>query len=102
LNTSSPPRSNREAWRAQPSPAAVVPRSDADGFNSVVAFVVLASKEAGDATAEELKAHLSAMLPPYKCPSEFRFAEGMPRTATGKLQRFKLREELSGARDVRP
>jgi len=75
---------------------AVVPRSDADGFNSVVAFVVLASKTAGDeATVEKLKAHLSATLPLYKCPSEFRFADSLPRTATGKLQRFKLREELS-------
>jgi benzoate-CoA ligase family protein len=76
--------------------AAVVPRSDADGFNSVVAFVVLASREAGDeATVEKLKAHLSASLPLYKCPSEFRFAESLPRTATGKLQRFKLRESLA-------
>jgi benzoate-CoA ligase family protein len=78
--------------------AAVVPRSDADGFNSVVAFVVLASRGAGDeATVERLKTHLSATLPFYKCPSEFRFAESLPRTATGKLQRFKLREELSNS-----
>jgi len=81
--------------------AAVVPRSDADGFNAVVAFVVLTSKEAGGSeTADRLKAHLSATLPPYKCPSEFRFAESLPRTATGKLQRFKLREELKDARAV--
>jgi benzoate-CoA ligase family protein len=81
--------------------AAVVPRSDADGFNAVVAFVVLASKEAGGGeTAGRLKAHLSATLPPYKCPSEFRFAQSLPRTATGKLQRFKLREELKDARAV--
>jgi benzoate-CoA ligase family protein len=78
--------------------AAVVPRSDADGFNSVVAFVVLASREAGGAaTVEKLKAHIAAKLPFYKCPSEFRFAESLPRTATGKLQRFKLREELSNS-----
>jgi 2-aminobenzoate-CoA ligase len=59
---------------------------------------VLASRGEGDeATVEKLKTHLSATLPFYKCPSEFRFAESLPRTATGKLQRFKLREELSNS-----
>jgi benzoate-CoA ligase family protein len=83
--------------------AAVVARPDADGFNSVVAFVVLKSREAGSVeTTEKMKAHLSALLPPYKCPSEFRFAESLPRTATGKLQRFKLRGELVEARRVQP
>lgn len=85
------------------SEAAVVPRADADGMNSVVAFVVLkskgdggvaASEKSGEA-AEKLKAHASALLHSYKCPSEIRFADALPRTATGKLQRFKLREELA-------
>ncbi|HST52658.1 MAG TPA: benzoate-CoA ligase family protein [Pyrinomonadaceae bacterium] len=76
--------------------AAVVPRSDADGFNSVVAFVIVKSDSKGDAAlSEKLKAHLSMTLPPHKRPSEFRFAKSLPRTATGKLQRFKLREELN-------
>jgi benzoate-CoA ligase len=77
--------------------AAAAPRADADGFNSVVAFVVLKSGAPGEEAAERLKAHLSATLPPYKCPSEFRFTDALPRTATGKLQRFKLREELSNS-----
>src|SRR5437763_15746156 len=78
--------------------AAVVPRADADGMNCVVAFVVLKSRGAGDTeTAEKLRAHLSAMLPPFKRPSEFRFTDALPRTATGKLQRFKLRDELSNS-----
>ena len=76
--------------------AAVVPRTDPDGLNSVVAFVVLKSASAGfEGLEEKLKAHAAALLPPYKRPSEFRFADALPRTATGKTQRFKLREELA-------
>nr|MDQ3746952.1 hypothetical protein [Acidobacteriota bacterium] len=93
--------------------AAVVPRADSDGLNSVVAFVVLKSKQAeaadGDAAAERLnaaaeklstaaerlKAHAATLLPPFKRPAEIRFADALPRTATGKLQRFKLRDELA-------
>jgi 2-aminobenzoate-CoA ligase len=44
-----------------------------------------------------LKAHVSALLPPFKRPAEIRFADALPRTATGKLQRFKLREELNAS-----
>ncbi|MDQ3919139.1 MAG: benzoate-CoA ligase family protein [Acidobacteriota bacterium] len=85
--------------------AAVVPRADSDGLNSVVAFVVLKSKQAeaadGDAAerlnaaAEKLKAHAATLLPPFKRPAEIRMTSALPRTATGKLQRFKLRDELA-------
>jgi 2-aminobenzoate-CoA ligase len=40
---------------------------------------------------------VSALLPPFKRPAEIRFADALPRTATGKLQRFKLREELNAS-----
>ena len=82
---------------ADVSEAAVVPRADADGLNTVVAFVVLKSKQTddGEAAAEKLKAHASALLPPFKRPAEIRLAGSLPRTATGKLQRFKLREGLA-------
>jgi benzoate-CoA ligase len=81
---------------ADVSEAAVVPRADADGLNAVVAFVVLRSKQADEGeAAARLKAHASALLPPFKCPAEIRLADALPRTATGKLQRFKLREELT-------
>ena len=76
--------------------AAVVPMTDRDGLNRAVAYVVLKSGRAGGEDVEEkLRSHLGARLPPYKCPSEFRFADALPRTATGKLQRFKLREGLA-------
>jgi benzoate-CoA ligase len=76
--------------------AAVVPRTDADGLNSVVAFVVLKSGSVNvEGIEEKLKAYASSLLPPYKRPTEFRFANALPRTATGKVQRFKLRENLA-------
>ena len=72
--------------------AAVVPGLNEDGMNAVAAFVVLRA-DAGDGTEERLKAELRTKLPPYKCPSEIHFMEVLPRTATGKLQRFKLRKQ---------
>ena len=75
---------------------AVVPRKDADGLNSVVAFVVLKSASLSVEEIEaKLKARAASLLPPYKRPSEFRFTGALPRTATGKTQRFKLKEELA-------
>jgi fatty-acyl-CoA synthase len=43
-------------------------------------------------TAEELIAHCRASLAHYKCPKKIEFMDTLPRTATGKLQKFKLRE----------
>ncbi|HEX2768978.1 MAG TPA: benzoate-CoA ligase family protein [Geobacteraceae bacterium] len=40
----------------------------------------------------ELRAHVMARLPDYMCPVRFRFIEELPRTSTGKIQRFRLRE----------
>lgn len=77
--------------------AAVVSRADADGLNTVVAYVVLKQGEdCGDDPFGPLRSRLSALLPAYKCPAEFRRADSLPRTATGKIQRFKLRDELAG------
>ncbi len=43
-------------------------------------------------TAEELMAHCRSRLAGYKCPKRVEFVDALPRTATGKLQKFKLRE----------
>ncbi|NUU23896.1 MAG: AMP-binding protein [Streptomycetaceae bacterium] len=43
-------------------------------------------------TADELIAHCRTRLAGYKCPKRIEFVESLPRTATGKLQKFKLRE----------
>ncbi|MGZ4536173.1 MAG: AMP-binding protein [Nocardioidaceae bacterium] len=43
-------------------------------------------------SAEELIAHCRASLAGYKCPKRIDFVDSLPRTATGKLQKFKLRQ----------
>ena len=43
-------------------------------------------------TAEDLVAHCRTNLAGYKCPKRVDFVEELPRTATGKLQKFKLRQ----------
>ncbi|MGQ4365792.1 AMP-binding protein [Streptomyces sp. SAS_272] len=69
--------------------AAVVGRPDERRGQSVVAFTVL--REGARRDAEALRAFLKEELAPYKCPREVVFLEALPRTATGKLQRFRLR-----------
>ncbi|GHC55022.1 AMP-binding protein [Streptomyces flavofungini] len=69
---------------------AVVGRPDERRGQVVVAYVVLRAGAAAD--AERLREFVKAELVPYKCPREVVFLETLPRTATGKLQRFRLRE----------
>jgi len=58
----------------------------------VKAFVVLAPGYAPDATtATVLQDHVKAAIAPYKYPREIAFVDALPKTATGKLQRFALR-----------
>lgn len=72
--------------------AAVVARADADGANMVIAYVVPKGHQPGSKElALRLKVQLAATLPRYKCPQDILFKDQLPRTATGKLQRFKLR-----------
>ncbi|WP_329160796.1 AMP-binding protein [Streptomyces anulatus] len=70
--------------------AAVVGRADELRGEIVVAHVVLT--EGSEQTADSLRAHMKANLAPHKCPRVFVFQESLPRTATGKLQRFLLRD----------
>ena len=59
----------------------------------VKAFIVLKPGEAaGDATAKALQDHVKATLAPFKYPRQVEFVDRLPRTETGKLQRFKLRQ----------
>ena len=51
-----------------------------------------------DALVEELKNFVKSKLAPYKYPRQLEFVTELPKTATGKIQRFKLRErEKAGA-----
>jgi len=75
--------------------SAVIAETDADGTNLAAAYVVLRPGHLPDeAMAEEIKAQVAAALPRYKCPKRIHFIEQLPRTATGKVQRFKLRGQL--------
>jgi 2-aminobenzoate-CoA ligase len=65
----------------------------------VKAFVVAAPGYApGEALAAELQAHVKSVIAPYKYPREVEFVDMLPKTATGKLQRYALRAEISPSR----
>jgi 2-aminobenzoate-CoA ligase len=68
---------------------AVVGRSDEARGQVAVAYTVL--RDGARRDPEALRAFLTSELAPYKCPREFVFLDALPRTATGKLQRFRLR-----------
>ncbi|MFE7130623.1 AMP-binding protein [Streptomyces sp. NPDC057638] len=77
--------------------AAVVARPDPERGEIAEAHVVLrAGVPRGETTAEALTLTVKSLLSPYKCPRAFVFADALPRTATGKVQRFRLRD---GGRD---
>lgn len=75
--------------------AAVIGKQDADGLTKTKAFVVL--KEGVEVTADELKAFVKDKLAPYKYPRFIEFVQELPKTATGKIQRFKLRQQETDA-----
>ncbi|HXW04453.1 MAG TPA: benzoate-CoA ligase family protein [Vicinamibacterales bacterium] len=71
---------------------AVVGASGRDGLTKPKAFVVLRQEfEASAAIAPEIQAAARARLPSFKCPSWIEFLPELPKTATGKIQRFRLR-----------
>ena len=69
---------------------AVIGAQDTDELVKPKAFVVL--KSGHDASADELKAHVRQHLAAYKYPRWVEFVYELPKTATGKIQRFKLRQ----------
>jgi 2-aminobenzoate-CoA ligase len=74
--------------------AAVVGRPDELRGQVAVAYTVVRDGAARDgAAAEALRGFVKTRLAPYKCPREIVFLDALPRTATGKLQRFRLRAQ---------
>ncbi len=74
--------------------AAVVAWPDEDALIKPKAFVVLKTAEkASDALASALQEHVKSKLAPYKYPRWIEFRTELPKTATGKIQRFRLRGE---------
>ena len=77
--------------------AAVIGKADRDGLMKTKAFVVLKNGAAASAALEdELKGFVKGVLAPYKYPRFIEFVAELPKTATGKIQRFKLREKEAG------
>ena len=72
----------------------VVGKPDEERGMIVQAFVVLKNGfSAGDGLKKELQEHVKRNIAPYKYPRAIEFVAALPRTETGKLQRFKLRNE---------
>jgi benzoate-CoA ligase len=70
--------------------SAVIGVTDGDGLTRAKAFVVL--KPGARVDDDTLKAFVKERLAPYKYPRQIEFLEELPKTATGKIQRFRLRE----------
>jgi len=77
--------------------AAVIGAPDADGLIKTKAFVVL--KDGASADEAELKGFVKDRLAPYKYPRSIAFVAELPKTATGKIQRFRLREQEQAGRE---
>jgi len=71
---------------------AVVGVTDTDGLTKPKAFVVVRTDAAPtDQTARDIQAFVKSRIAPYKYPRWIEFVSELPKTATGKLQRFRLR-----------
>jgi 2-aminobenzoate-CoA ligase len=72
---------------------AVVGAMDSERGQIVTAYVVLRAGVTGDAAcAKRLQDHVKAVIAPYKYPRAINFTEALPKTQTGKVQRFRLRQ----------
>ncbi|MBS0531971.1 MAG: benzoate-CoA ligase family protein [Proteobacteria bacterium] len=71
--------------------AAVVPEADPEGLLKPKAFVVLKPGATTDGLHEALKDHVKQKIGPWKYPRWIDVVDALPKTATGKIQRFKLR-----------
>jgi benzoate-CoA ligase len=72
----------------------VIGTEDAEGLVKSKAFVV--TKPGAQASDADLKAFVKEKLAPYKYPRAIEFVDELPKTATGKIQRFRLRERERG------
>jgi 2-aminobenzoate-CoA ligase len=71
----------------------VVGKPDEERGMIVKAYCVLKPGHAGDtAMVKLLQDHVKATIAPFKYPREIEFVNQLPRTETGKLQRFRLRQ----------
>jgi benzoate-CoA ligase len=81
--------------------AAVVGKADDGELVKPLAFVVLNTGfDPSDTLASELKQWVKSRLAPYKYPRWIQFSAALPKTATGKIQRFKLRDQAATVVDA--
>jgi 4-hydroxybenzoate-CoA ligase len=86
--------------------AAVVAHKDEDGLEKPKAYVVLKPGASQDGLAEALKTHVQEKIGKWKYPRWIEILSELPKTATGKIQRFKLRDvhgveqQVGGRRDA--
>ena len=73
--------------------SAVVAKRDEDGLEKPKAFVVLNAGASADGLETALQEHVKETAGKWKYPRWIEFAEDLPKTATGKIQRFKLRDD---------
>jgi 4-hydroxybenzoate-CoA ligase len=76
--------------------AAVVGAQDHDGLTKPRAFVILqeaAKQQDAETVKELLKTHVKQRIGVWKYPRWIEFVDDLPKTATGKIQRFRLREQ---------
>jgi 2-aminobenzoate-CoA ligase len=71
----------------------VIGKSDEVRGMIIKAFVLRAGQASNEAMAEALQDYVKKSIAPYKYPREIEFVTALPRTETGKLQRFKLRQQ---------
>jgi 4-hydroxybenzoate-CoA ligase len=78
--------------------AAVVPAQDENGLVKPRAFIVLKEKQSDLSRAlyEDLKSHVKRTIGPWKYPRWIEIVDSLPKTATGKIQRFMLRDQPAG------
>ncbi|MGV3552071.1 AMP-binding protein [Rhizobium sp.] len=80
---------------------AVIGATDEERGQIVEAHVVLAAGHAPDAlTTKLLQDHVKAVIAPYKYPRRVVFVEALPKTQTGKIQRFRIRQERAAGGTV--
>jgi 4-hydroxybenzoate-CoA ligase len=72
--------------------AAVIPSEDVDGLTKPKAYVVLKPGQSEEGLQAALKDHVKAAVGAWKYPRWIEVVDALPKTATGKIQRFKLRE----------
>lgn len=73
--------------------SAVIGLTDKDELVKPKAYVVLKSGDmASESIAAEIKTYVKERIAPYKCPRWIEFVNELPKTATGKIQRYRLRQ----------